>query len=202
LPHCTLGPHTAADNHHLPPIPDRGRLRGDAPNKEETQQRLHRPIPDLRLPSGVEAGGAGVRTPHDDPSKKVCDTRGRHYCQLRPSRSKDFSRRCIKTATQIGRPQVTTLRIEARGPPSLAEANSTPPGRDTNAAQSRHRNKPSHSQQCSTEALATGQSEPPPSRSIQTDLTAVRSRRSSSREPQRLEDRRAPTTTRQEDKQV
>jgi hypothetical protein len=64
------------------------------------------------------------------------------------------------------------------------------------AAHSRHRNKPSRSQKWSTEALAAGQSKPPPSRPIQTDLTAVRSRRSSAREPRRPEDRRAPTKPR------
>jgi hypothetical protein len=58
-----------------------------------------------------------------------------------------------------------------------------------NAAQSIHRNKPSHSQKCSTEVLATGQSKPPPSWPIQTDLTVVRSRRSSAREAQRPEER-------------
>jgi hypothetical protein len=70
----------------------------------------------------------------------------------------------------------------------------------TNAAQRRHHNKPSRSPKCSTEALAVGQFKPPPSRSIQTDLTAVRSRRSSTREPRRPEDRRAPTRTRRTSK--
>jgi hypothetical protein len=127
LPNFTLGAHTTADNHHLPAILDRRRLRGDAPNREETQQRLHRPILDLRLPSGVEAASARVRTPHDDASRKVCDTSGRHHRQLRPSRSK--SQRCTSTATQIGHPRSTTKRVEARRPPSFAEANSTPLGR-------------------------------------------------------------------------
>jgi hypothetical protein len=42
-----------------------------------------------------------------------------------------------------------------------------------NAAQSRHRSKTTRNPKCSTEALATGQSEPPTSRLIQTDLTDV-----------------------------
>jgi hypothetical protein len=64
---------------------------------------------------------------------------------------------------------------------------------NTNAAQSHHRNKPSRRPKRGTEALAAGQSKPPPSRLVQTDLTAVQSHRSSVREPRRLEDRRAPS---------
>jgi hypothetical protein len=67
------------------------------------------------------------------------------------------------------------------------------------AAQSRHRDKPSRSPQCSTETLATGHPEPPSSRPIQADLTANRSRRSSAWEPQLPEDRRAPPRTHEED---
>jgi hypothetical protein len=55
------------------------------------------------------------------------------------------------------------------------------------AAQSYHRDKPSRSEQSSTEVLATGQPEPPSSRPIQADLTTDRSRRSGAREPQRPE---------------
>jgi hypothetical protein len=54
-------------------------------------------------------------------------------------------------------------------------------------AQSRHRDKLSRSMQSSTEALATGQPEPPSSRPIQADRTADRSRSSGARESQRPE---------------
>jgi hypothetical protein len=77
-------------NNPLRRNPGRRRLRDDVPRRKETQQRLHRPIPDLRFPSGAKAAGVGESTTHDDASREVSGTRGRHHRRLRPKPEQGF----------------------------------------------------------------------------------------------------------------
>jgi hypothetical protein len=94
------------------------------------------------------------------------------------------------------------MLAEARRPPSLAKASSTPPGREhqhcTKAPPEQAKPHPEVQHRSPRRRPVQTAALTP----ISTDLTANRSRRSSARGPRRPKDRRAPTSTREEDEEV
>jgi hypothetical protein len=93
------------DNHHLPAIPERRRLHDDVPNKEETQQCLHRPIPDLRFPSQAqECAHLAMMLPRKYVTLAVITIVG----------SGQAGAIISPKGALIGHSQATTMRAEAR----------------------------------------------------------------------------------------
>jgi len=122
------------DNTHLHQTPGRKLLRDDALNKEETQQRLHRPIPDLRFPSG--APQEEERAHLDEASKKVRDTRRRRHRPLRPKPEQGF----LPASSSDLQPERTALSHHQARRQTLSKQTLHLQAEHLGAAQSRSKN--------------------------------------------------------------